>query len=69
MVPDEGGVTEFVSQKYQYNTLEQAAEIIMHVLNNVHKTEQIKIGKDIDKFSNSHYIAGFQTILNELAAL
>lgn len=68
VVPDEGGVTEFVSQKYQYNTLEQAAEIIMHVLNNVHKTEQIKIGKDIDKFSNSHYIAGFQTILNELAA-
>lgn len=68
VVPDEGGVTEFVSQEYQYNTLQQAAEIIMHVLNNVHKTEQIKIGKDIDKFSNSHYIAGFQTILNELAA-
>ena len=68
VVPDEGGVTEFVSQKYQYNTLQQAAEIIMHVLNNVHKTEQIKIDKDIDKFSNSHYIAGFRTILNELAA-
>lgn len=68
VVPDEGGVTEFVSQEYQYNTLQQAAEIIMHVLNNVHKTEQIKIGKDIDKFSNSHYIAGFRTILNELAA-
>jgi glycosyltransferase involved in cell wall biosynthesis len=68
VVPDEGGVTEFVSQEYQYNTLQQAAEIIMHVLNNVHKTEQIKISKDIDKFSNSHYITGFQTILNELAA-
>jgi hypothetical protein len=68
VVPDEGGVTEFVSQEYQYNTLEQAAEIIMHVLNNVHKTERIKIGKDIDKFSNSHYIAGFRRILNELAA-
>ena len=68
VVPDEGGVTEFVSQEYQYNTLQHAAEIIMHVLNNVHKTEQIKIGKDIDKFSNSHYIAGFRTILNELAA-
>jgi hypothetical protein len=68
VVPDEGGVTEFVSQEYQYNTLQHAAEIIMHVLNNVHKTEQIKIGKDIDKFSNSHYIVGFRTILNELAA-
>ncbi len=68
VVPDEGGVTEFVSQEYQYNTLQQAAEIIRHVLNNMHKTEQIKIGKDIDKFSNSHYIAGFRTILNELAA-
>jgi len=68
VVPDEGGVTEFVSQEYQYNTLQHAAEIIMHVLNNVHKKEQIKIGKDIDKFSNSHYIAAFRTILNELAA-
>ena len=68
VVPGEGGVTEFVSQEYQYNTLQHAAEIIMDVLNNVHKTEQIKIGKDIDKFSNSHYIAGFRTILNELAA-
>jgi glycosyltransferase involved in cell wall biosynthesis len=68
VVPDEGGVTEFVSQEYQYNTLQHAAEIIMHVLNNVHKTEQIQIGKDIDKFSNSHYIAAFRTILNELAA-
>ena len=67
VVPDEGGVTEFVSQEYQYNTLQHAAEIIRHVLNNVHKTEQIKIDKDIDKFSNSHYIAGFRTILNELA--
>jgi len=68
VVPDEGGVTEFVPQEYQYNTLQHAAEIIRHVLNNVHKTEQIKIDKDIDKFSNSHYIAGFRTILNELAA-
>ena len=66
VVPNEGGLTEFVPQEYQFNTIEQAAEIIMYVFNHLSKTEQIKISDDINKFSNSHYIEGFQTILNEL---
>jgi glycosyltransferase involved in cell wall biosynthesis len=66
VVPNEGGVTEFVPQEFQYNTIQQAAEIIMYVFNNVHRTEPMEITRDIDEFSNSHYITGFQTILNEL---
>ena len=66
VVPNEGGLIEFVPQEYQFNTIEQAAEIIMHVFTRLPKTERIKISNDINKFSNSHYIEGFQTILNEL---
>jgi glycosyltransferase involved in cell wall biosynthesis len=66
VVPNEGGLTEFVPQQYQFNTIEQAAKIIMYVFNHLPKTERIKISDDINKFSNSHYIEGFQTILNEL---
>jgi glycosyltransferase involved in cell wall biosynthesis len=65
VVPNKGGLIEFVPQKYQFNTIEQAAEIIMNIFNHMPRTEQIKISNDINKFSNSHYIEGFQTILNE----
>ena len=66
VVPNEGGPTEFVPREYQFNTIEQAAEIIKYVFNHLPKTERIKINDNINKFSNSHYIDGFQTILNEL---
>jgi glycosyltransferase involved in cell wall biosynthesis len=66
VVPNEGGVIEFVPQKYQFNTIEQAAEIIIYVFNHLSKTERIKISDEINKFSNSHYIEGFQNILKEL---
>ena len=66
VVPNEGGVIEFVPQEYQFNTIEQAAEIVMHVFNHLPKTERIEISDNINKFSNSHYVEGFQTILNEL---
>ena len=66
VVPNEGGIIEFVPKKYQYQSIEHAAEIIMYVFNNLPKTERIKISDDINKFSNSHYINGFHTILNEL---
>jgi glycosyltransferase involved in cell wall biosynthesis len=66
VVPNEGGPAEFIPQQYHYNTIEQAAEIITYLFNHLPKTEQIKISDDVNKFSNSHYIKGFQTILNEL---
>jgi hypothetical protein len=69
VVPNEGGVIEFVPQEYQFNTIEHAAQIIMYIFNHLPKTERIKLSDDINKFSNSHYIKGFQTILNESLSL
>jgi len=66
VVPNEGGIIEFVPKKYQFNTIEHAAEIITYVFNHLPKTEQIKTSYDINKFSNYNYIEGFHTILNEL---
>jgi alpha-1,2-mannosyltransferase len=66
VVPNEGGIIEFVPKKYQFNTIEHAAEIITYVFNHLPKTEQIKISYDINKFSNYNYIEGFHAILNEL---
>src|ERR671932_2935432 len=47
VVPNEGGIIEFVPQEYQVNTIEQAAEIIMYVFNHLPKTEGIKISDNI----------------------
>jgi glycosyltransferase involved in cell wall biosynthesis len=66
VVANKGGPSEFVPQRYQFATLEQAAEIIAHVFNGLPKTEQIKICEETSKFSNSHYIKGFQRLINEL---
>jgi glycosyltransferase involved in cell wall biosynthesis len=66
VVPNEGGPAEFVPQKYHYNTIEQAAEIITHTFNQLPKIERVKISSDTNKFSTCHYIDGFKTILNEM---
>jgi glycosyltransferase involved in cell wall biosynthesis len=66
VVPNEGGPTEFLPREYLFNTIEQAAEIIKNIFTHLPKTERITVSNDINKFSNSHYIDEFQTILNEL---
>ena len=66
IVPSIGGPAEFVPQQYQFNTVEHAAEIITDVFNHVPKTGRIRVNDKINKFSNSHFIERFQTILNEL---
>lgn len=65
IVPDIGGPTEFVSKKYQYRTLEQAAEIISSAFH-LQYAERVQMSNSVNKFSNSHYIKGFQHILSEL---
>ena len=66
VVPNEGGIAEFVPQKYQYTTIEQAAKIIIDLFNCLPKIERVGISTEIDKFSDSHYIEGFQAMINEL---
>ncbi len=55
-----------VPQEYQYDSTEQAAEIITRILTHFSEAEQTRIKNDINKFSNFHYITGFKTILNEI---
>jgi glycosyltransferase involved in cell wall biosynthesis len=66
VVANKGGPSEFVPQRYQFATLEQAAEIIALVFNALPNTEQIKICEETSKFSNSHYTKRFQWLINEL---
>jgi hypothetical protein len=65
IVPDKGGPTEFVSKEYQYRTLEQAAKIISSAFH-LQYAERVQMSNSVNKFSNSHYIKGFQHILTEL---
>jgi glycosyltransferase involved in cell wall biosynthesis len=65
IVPSIGGQAEFVSQQYQYSTLEQAAEIISSAFC-LPYTERIQISNSVNKFSNSNYIKGFQQIVSKL---
>ena len=67
IVPNIGGPTEFVPRKYQYKTLEQAAEIISSAFQ-LQYAERVQISNSVNKFSNSHYIKGFQHIVNELVS-
>jgi Glycosyl transferases group 1 len=66
VVPNEGGIAEFVAPKYRFNTIEQAAKIIIDLFNCSPKIERVGISTEIDKFSSSHYIDGFQAMINEL---
>jgi alpha-1,2-mannosyltransferase len=65
IVPNIGGVTEFVPSTYHFSTLEQAAEIIACAFH-LPYAERVQISNSVNKFSNSLYIEGFQHIVNEL---
>jgi glycosyltransferase involved in cell wall biosynthesis len=67
IVPAIGGPAEFVPRKYQYKTLEQAAEIISSAFH-LPNMERVKISNSVNKFSNSQYVKGFQHIFNELVS-
>jgi hypothetical protein len=67
VVPDIGGPTEFVPRKYQYRTLEQAAEIISSAFH-LQYAERVQISNSVSKFSNSQYIKGLQHTINELVS-
>jgi hypothetical protein len=67
VVPDIGGPTEFVPRKYQYRTLEQAAEIISSAFH-LPYAERVQISNSVNKFLNSQYIKGLQHMLNEMVS-
>jgi glycosyltransferase involved in cell wall biosynthesis len=65
VVPGNGGQTEFVPLKYQYHTLEQAAQIIS-IAFKASDSERLMISNSVKKFSTLNYKRSFQQIVNEL---
>jgi hypothetical protein len=58
-----GGSAEFVPKQFHYSTLEQAAEIASSAFH-LSNAERLQISNSVNKFSSSHYIEGFQQIVN-----
>ena len=58
VVANEGGQTEFVPKKYQYHTIEQAANIISTALK-VPYSERVSISDSVQEFSKLIYIKNF----------
>lgn len=65
VVPTIGGHTEFVPQKYQFDTLEKASDIISSAFN-VSYSERIQLSNSVKKFSISNYTMAFQRLVNSL---
>jgi hypothetical protein len=65
IVPDMGGQTEFVPEKYQFHSLEQAAEIISSAFDMAY-SERKGISDSVQRFSISNYKNSFQQIVTEM---
>jgi glycosyltransferase involved in cell wall biosynthesis len=65
VVPSIGGQAEFVPTMYQYNSLEQASQIVSSVLD-VGDEERQRISDSVIQFSDSNYKRQFQLITNKL---
>lgn len=65
VVPTIGGPREFISSKYQYNTIEQALPIVSTALKATNK-ERINISNSVSRFSTSTYKKKFQGVVSRL---
>ena len=65
IVPAVGGPAEFVPSNYQFNTLEEAAEMISSTLR-VEEEERFRISNSVDKFSIQSYIDQFRNVVSEM---
>jgi glycosyltransferase involved in cell wall biosynthesis len=65
VVPHIGGHTEFVPQKYQFDTLEKASEIISSAFN-VSYLGRVQMSNSVKKFSISNYTIAFQRLVDSL---
>jgi alpha-1,2-mannosyltransferase len=64
IVPNIGGQTEFVPQRFHFKSLDEAADIISSCFA-LSQLERRQISNSVTKFSNSNYIKNFQTLLSE----
>ncbi|HKR57703.1 MAG TPA: glycosyltransferase family 4 protein [Candidatus Nitrosopolaris sp.] len=65
VVPDIGGYTEFVPQKYQFHTLGEAVEAVAEAMQAAY-SEKEKLSESVEQFSVYNYIQSFRKIVSEL---
>jgi glycosyltransferase involved in cell wall biosynthesis len=65
VVPSIGGPSEFVPIEYQYNSLEQASQIVASALDVAGKERQ-RISNSVMRFSETNYKRQFQLIISKL---
>ena len=65
VVPKIGGQAEFVSTKYQYDSLEQASQIIGSALG-ITEDERQRLSDSVIQFSETNYKRQFQLIVSKL---
>lgn len=65
VVPDIGGHAEFVPAKYQFHTLEEAAEVVATALD-VPASERVRISHSTQPYSTANYVKKFQQIVTEV---
>jgi glycosyltransferase involved in cell wall biosynthesis len=66
IVSDAGGHTEFVPSKYQFHTLDHAADLIALAFEAPTDSERRVISDSTIKFSNANYVKSFHYLLSEL---
>lgn len=64
IVPNLGGQTEFVPQKFHFKSLDEAANLISSSLA-LSSSERRQISDSVNRFSTSNYINNFQALLSE----
>ncbi len=65
IVPDIGGQTEFVPSKYHFNTIKQAAKLVLFALSAPY-ADRIAISNSVAKFSTSNYKRRYQQAVSGL---
>jgi glycosyltransferase involved in cell wall biosynthesis len=64
IVPNVGGQTEFVPEKYHFKSLDEAANLVSLSLS-ISNVERSEISDSVLKFSTSNYIKKFQSLLSQ----
>jgi glycosyltransferase involved in cell wall biosynthesis len=65
VVPDTGGHTEFVPERYRFHTFKQAAEAVAAALNAT-SSERLQISSSTQKYSTANYVLRLNQIVAEV---
>ena len=64
IVPNIGGQTEFVPQKFHFKSLNEAADLVCELFH-LSCAERRQISDSVIRFSTSNYIKKFEKLLSE----